>query len=269
MSTFDRWFATSPRRLLTAARAVLFCLPHAGGGASAFFGWAQALAPDVEALPVQLPGRERRIAEPVGIDPPAIAAAIASALEERGAPEYAFYGHSLGGWLAFEVIRELRALGVQPPARLYVGAAGPPDIGLSPELRGLTTAPDDEVARRLVELGGVSPDVFDYEELADLVLRLIRSDFGWLESYTYRPQPPLAVPIVAFAAAGDQIATEANMARWAAHTSAGLTVRQVIGGHLFAQDLRAELTAFIKADLISGAPSPRAAGGSVSQAGVA
>lgn len=251
MTGFERWFAASPRRLAKGAGAVLFGLPHAGSGASAFYGWAEALAPDVEILPVQLPGREWRIADPIVIDPPVIAAAIAGALEARGMPRYAFYGHSMGGWLAFEVIRELRTLGVALPARLYVGASRPPDAGLFPGLRGLASAPEPEMARRLLELGGIKPEVFDYQELVDVVLRVIRGDFGWLESYVYQPQTPLAVPIVAFAATGDQIASEADMAGWARHTTAGLTLRRVTGGHLFARELCAELTAFIGADLLS------------------
>lgn len=255
MSTSELWFATSPGGRAGNARAVLFCLPHAGGGATAFVGWAQALAPDVAALPVKLPGRESRLSEPSGIDPPVIASAIASALGARGMPTYAFYGHSLGGWLAFEVARELRALGMPPPARLYIGASRSPDLGLHPKLRGLATAPDGEVARRLVRLGGMTQEVFDHQELAELVLEVIRADFGWLERYTCRPQPPLAVPIVAFAAVGDQVASEADIAGWAGHTSAGLTVHRVVGDHLFAQQLRAELTDFIKADLLSGASS--------------
>src|SRR5258708_1184763 len=114
--------------------------------------------------------------------PPAVAAAVATALEARGTPDYAFSGHSLGGWLAFEVIRELRALGVPPPARLYVGAARPPDAGLSPDLRGLSKAPEGVIAERLLRLGGIQAEVFDYPELVDLVLRVIRADFGWLDA---------------------------------------------------------------------------------------
>jgi surfactin synthase thioesterase subunit len=251
MSTTDLWFANASGTA-SNARAVLFCLPHAGAGASAFHLWAQALAPDVEALPIHLPGRERRIGEPVVIEPPAIAAAVSSALQARRTPAYALYGHSLGGWLAFEVIRELRVLGVPPPARLYVGAARPPDVGLTPDLRGLSKAPDDVIAQRLLQMGGIRQEAFDHPELVDLVLRVIRADFDWLERYTCRDQPPLAVPIVAFAGAGDHVASAADMAGWARHTSAGLTVRRVPGGHLFAQDLRDELTAFIRTDLLSG-----------------
>lgn len=246
------WFGGNSATLASGARAVLFCLPHAGGAASVFYGWAQALAPDIQALPIQLPGRERRIAEPPEIDPIEIAAAVAAVLNARGRPAYAFYGHSLGGWLSFDVIRELRAKGLPPPVRLYVGAARPPDIGLPEELRGLANASPDEMSRRLVRLGGIPPEVFDFPELLDLALRILRADFGWLEGYSYRPEAPLDVPIVAFAAAGDQIANEADMAGWARHTNAGLTLRQVSAGHLFAQELRDQLTGFIKADLLAG-----------------
>lgn len=248
----ELWFGDGARGTVEDGRPVLFCLPHAGGGASAFGGWAQALAPDIEALPVALPGRERRIAEAARIEPPVIAAAIAVALRARGLPRYAFYGHSLGGWLAVEVIDELGALGVPSPVRLYVGAARPPDLGLSPELHGLSQASDDTIARRLTKLGGFQPEIFDYQELADLVMRVIRADFDWLERYVCRERPPLAVPIVAFAGTDDHVATAADMAGWARYTAGGLTIRQVPGGHLFAQERRAELTGFIKADLSSG-----------------
>ena len=39
----------------------MFCFPYAGGGASAYRGWAASLPNDVEVCPVQLPGRESRL----------------------------------------------------------------------------------------------------------------------------------------------------------------------------------------------------------------
>lgn len=238
-------------------RPVLFCLAHAGGGATVFNGWAEALAPEVEALAIQLPGRERRISEPLGIDPAEIATAVAAGLAARGMPGYGFYGHSLGGRLAFEVIRELRRSGGPMPARLYIGAARPPDVELPEELRGLPAATDDVIAKRLVRLGGIPPEVFDYPELLNLVIQVIRADFEWLDNYVYQPEPPLAVPIIGFVASNDQMATAPNMAGWVRHTSAGLTMRQVTANHLFVQDLRDQLTAFIRTDLLAAATASR------------
>ncbi|MEY9893890.1 surfactin synthase thioesterase subunit [Catenulispora sp. MAP12-49] len=42
----------------------LLCLPHAGGSASFFRAVSQALAPKVEVLAVQYPGRQDRRGEP-------------------------------------------------------------------------------------------------------------------------------------------------------------------------------------------------------------
>ena len=239
-------------------RAVLFCLPHAGAGAAAFRGWARALAPDVETLPIRLPGREGRFAEPPVIDPRAVAGAVASAIEVRGVVPYAIYGHSMGAWIAFEVVRELRRLGVPLPIRLYVGAARPPDSALTGPFDGLSLVTDAQLAERLIELGSTPPEVFAEPELGDLMLAVLRADFGWLDNYQYQPQSRLPVPVVAFAGSADQAAPAIEMAGWERHTSAGLRLHELAGGHLFLQDQHDQLIALIRADLI--ADSARAAG---------
>ena len=57
----ERWLAY--REVNPRARVRMFCFPYAGGGASAYRGWAAPLPPDVEVCPVQLPGREGRLRE--------------------------------------------------------------------------------------------------------------------------------------------------------------------------------------------------------------
>src|SRR5690242_16395324 len=42
----------------------LFCFSYAGGGASVFRSWGEALPSEVEVCAIQLPGREYRIGEP-------------------------------------------------------------------------------------------------------------------------------------------------------------------------------------------------------------
>ncbi len=93
---------------------MLFCLPSAGPAASAFRGWAAALGPEVDVQPV---------AEPPESDPAALAQALAARADPR---PYAIYGHSTGGRLGFEVVRELHRRGARLPLRLYVGGCRPP-----------------------------------------------------------------------------------------------------------------------------------------------
>ncbi|MFJ2032325.1 thioesterase II family protein [Streptosporangium sp. NPDC087985] len=241
-----RWFRC-PRPLPRAASR-LFCLPYAGAGAGVFHPWPAALAPGVEVLGVQLPGRENRIAEPAEVDLVELATAVADAAAEDGRP-YALYGHSLGARLAFEVARLLRRTGAPPPARLYVGAARAPHLGGSSTFDGLSHVSDDELVARIVAGGGVPEAVADEPELLELLLPTLRADFTWLDDYVYQPEPPLPVPITAFAGTRDLAVSMEQMAGWEQHTTAGFVLHRVDGGHFFLQDRLAELTALLAADL--------------------
>jgi surfactin synthase thioesterase subunit/phosphopantetheinyl transferase len=258
----ERWFAAPASR--TRAPAILFCLPYAGAGASAFHGWAAALGPDVDVRPVVLPGREGRIAEPPGFEVAELARVLAAAADRP----YAIYGHSMGGRLGFEVARELRRAGGPLPLRLYLGGCRPPDpvppgLGLAGHssgvsgtrvadpLAGLSRATEGELVARLRRLGGLPEEVVAEAELLELLLPAIRADLAWLDGYRYQPEPPLPVPIAAFAGADDPVATPFDMLAWAAHTTARFWLRTEPGDHFFLHRRRDRLAAVIRADLLA------------------
>ncbi|MFC3502068.1 thioesterase domain-containing protein [Micromonospora krabiensis] len=237
------WFVSAGAR--NAAPVQLFCLPYAGAGASAFRHWPDALGADVEVLPVQLPGRENRITE----DPRFRVADVARAIAGRATGPYAIYGHSMGGRVAFEVVRELRREGERLPLRLYVGGARAPHVTAPSLFDGLSTVDDDELLRRLGTGGGLPAEVLDHPELVELLLPLLRADFGRVDSYRYAPGEPLPVPVVAFAGRHDAAVTRAHSEAWRQHTAAGFTLREIDGGHFFLHDALPELAAAIRADL--------------------
>ncbi|WP_433256793.1 thioesterase II family protein [Streptosporangium sp. CA-135522] len=243
-----RWFRC-PRPLPHAALRLL-CLPYAGAGAGVFHPWPAALAPGVEVLGVQLPGRENRIVEPAEIDLAELADAVADAAVADGRP-YALYGHSLGARLAFEVTRLLRRTGAPLPARLYMGAARAPHLQGSDTFDGLSRVSDDELVARVVAGGGVPEAVAGEPELLELLLPTLRADFTWLDDYVYRSEPPLPVPITAFAGTLDRAVSVEQMAGWERHTTAGFVLHHVEGGHFFLQDRLDDLIALLSADLRS------------------
>ncbi|MBB5873237.1 surfactin synthase thioesterase subunit [Allocatelliglobosispora scoriae] len=226
------------------AEVILFCLPFAGGGASAFRSWRQAFPAAVDLQPIQLAGRETRIAEPLRIDAEEIAAAIARRIDRP----YAIYGHSMGARLGFEVIRALRALGSPMPLRFYVGAARPPDL-TEPIVR-IADRPDDGFVEGLEQLGGVPAGVMDVPELRELLLPMLRADFRWIDDYRYTPGEPLPVRIVGFGGLADASVPPDLMRGWAAHTSVGFQLRRTAGGHFFLHSEAPTVTALITTDLL-------------------
>ncbi|RVX39049.1 surfactin synthase thioesterase subunit [Nonomuraea polychroma] len=220
----------------------MFCLPYAGGGASAYTGLLRELA-HLTVVPVQLPGRESRIAEPPAFTIAEIADEVAPATDEP----YALYGHSMGARLAFEVVRELRRRGLRRPSRLYVGGAHPPDRRVP--LAASVDLPDDAFIDQLVRRSGALPELKHMPELRELMMPVLRSDFTWIKNYAFAPEPPIDSPIVAFTGLDDEEVGAAEMLGWARHTTAGFRLRTLRGGHLFVKDRPAELAALIAADL--------------------
>ncbi|MGN9786186.1 thioesterase II family protein [Nonomuraea sp. ZG12] len=226
----------------------MFCLPYAGGGASAYTGLLRELTdltdlPDLTVTPLQLPGRENRIAEPPAFTVQEIADEIAPATD---AP-YLLYGHSMGARLAFEVVRELRRRGLPGPRRLYVGGAHPPHRKVP--LAASADLPDDAFIDQLVRRSGALPELKHVPELRELLLPVLRADFAWIKNHRYAPEPPLDCPIVAFTGLDDGEVGAEDMLGWARHTTAGFRLRTLRGGHLFVKDRPAELAALVAADL--------------------
>ncbi|HKB40050.1 MAG TPA: alpha/beta fold hydrolase [Gemmataceae bacterium] len=171
-------------------RIRLFCFPHAGGGASVFRSWTTELAPDINVYPVQLPGREGHWREPpVSTLVPALSEALRPFLQ----PPYAFFGHSMGAFVAFELARQLRRENCQGPAALIVSAARAPQIpDPDPPVHMM---PAQQLLENLKRLDGIPQELLDHPDLVAVLLPPMRADLAMCETYEYRDEPPFTCPI--------------------------------------------------------------------------
>lgn len=247
----DLWFAWGEPGPHAAVR--LFCLPYAGGSAAVYRTLRDLAPAHVEVCPLELPGRGRRIGEAPATRAGALAARIAAGLRPYADRPFALFGHSMGGLLAFEVARALRRTGAPQPVRLFVSGAAAPDV---PRARpAVHLQSDDEVVAELRWLGGTPPEMLDDAELMQFMLPTLRADFAILETYAYRDEPPLDVPITVFGGTSDPLVPATGLHHWRRHTSAGSRLQLLPGEHFFVHTAAAQVMASVGAALPQ-APSP-------------
>jgi surfactin synthase thioesterase subunit len=222
----------------TAAPVRLFCFHHAGGAASVFTGWVGQLNPYAAVVPVQLPGRERRIREPRVLDMDELVTRLDRHLDAELRTPYALYGHSMGALIAFRLAERRAARGARGPLALLAGAASAPHQPSSAAV--LAEARDDELAAWMGEIGGLSPMMREHPQWLDMALRLTRDDLRLYASDTAAAAglvgEPLDCPIHVFAGDDDPVVPPTAADGWARHTRAGSLVHAVPGGHFFVRD---------------------------------
>src|SRR5215207_163972 len=108
------WFSAAQPNSRASVR--LFCFPYAGGDAQVYRAWSRHLPPSVEVLAARLPGRGPRIKEAPFRDLAPLIVAVASAVAPYLDRPFAFFGHSMGALISFELARLLRERGVCGPA---------------------------------------------------------------------------------------------------------------------------------------------------------
>ena len=230
----DRW--TVVPKPNPDPRVRLFCFPYAGGSAQTYRTWSDVLPPDIEVQAVQLPGREWRLKEEPYRSVFPLAKDLATVLEDRFATPFAFFGHSLGALVSFELARELRRQGWPQPERLFLSAHSAPH--LPKELPQIHEGSDEEFFAGLRRLDGTPDELIENEDLMRLVLPTLRADFEMAETYECPDEPPLDIPLSIMGGLADEVTGRPQLEPWAQYTTRECKVRMLPGGHFFVEESR-------------------------------
>jgi surfactin synthase thioesterase subunit/glycosyltransferase involved in cell wall biosynthesis len=228
----------------SAAPRRLFTFPHAGGGAAT--GPADALS-DCNVVRVRLPGRESRLAEAPFERMGALVTALAGAIESFLDRPFAFFGHSMGAAIAFELARELRRRGKPLPEILIASGAR------APQFRRHHVPPAPPAREAFVEelrrLQGIPAEVLDDPALMRAILPSLEADTALYRAYIYAEEAPLACPIRAYGGESDPNVRPDHLAAWAEQTTASFTLRLFPGGHFYLDNARPHFLAALAGDL--------------------
>lgn len=217
------------------ARARVLALPYAGASTAWLRTWSLALPSNVELLAATYPGRD--VDDPPLTQVSEVVERLSGALEpslfER---PYLVYGHSIGGLVAYELVRALLARGRPAPRALVVTGRQAPPTPL--RLPPVTHLPDPAFLQAMVErYAALPPAVLESPELLSMLLGWLRADLRLGETYRFVDGPPLPLPIHAYGGQDDANVRAADLAGWAALGSADSTVSRVPGGHFFVDDV--------------------------------
>ncbi len=227
----------------------LFCFPYAGSGAVVYRTWPNDLPPEIELCAVQLPGRENRFREAPMSELVEVVRTLAQALQARWDLPFAFFGHSLGGLLCYELAHFLRAEHGRAPARLFISARRAPHL---PEpLAPIHALRNDEfIAQVQQRYGGIPQAILQAPDLLNAMLPMLRADFALFENYVHERRAPLPCPLIAFGGEHDRIVERKVLEAWREHTSGSFTLHMLEGDHFFLRSAQASLTREISRQML-------------------
>jgi surfactin synthase thioesterase subunit len=221
----------------------LYCFPYAGSSASVYVRWKRRLPAWIDVVPVELPGRGRRIAEPLETSVSGVLDRIASDVRPEPGQPFALFGHSLGAILAFELARRLEQRAGLFPALVVVSGTRAPG---SRDLERYSAAQSDaELRAELQRLGGTPASVLANAELMELALPVLRADFCVAGGYAGGPHPTLRAPLVVLGGAADET-TRDKLAAWREHTHSEFALHVLPGGHFFIHESESDVLAILE-----------------------
>jgi surfactin synthase thioesterase subunit/glycosyltransferase involved in cell wall biosynthesis len=218
-----------------ACHSRLFCFPYAGAGTL----WCRGL----NACPVLLPGRETRLAETLLSDIGSLLAALEEAMTPLLSSPYAFFGHSMGAGIAFELAHALRRRGKRLPSALIVSSAKAPSLRIS-----LPEPSDSELIAQVERLGGAPPGAAWNPDWMQWVFPALRADTDLYRRYRPEKHKPLDIPIFAYYGDADPNLRPEDMQAWAHETSAPFKMRTFRGGHFYFSGEMGSLRAALEED---------------------
>jgi len=231
----------------------LFIFPHAGGSAQYYVPFAKTFTTDLKKTAVQYPGQRGKQDFASFTSLPALADEVCKMVspdQEGGVhgPPIFFFGHSMGGLLAFEVARRFEEAG-RPISALFVSAcAAPGRVGYEdiPET-------DDGLLAAVSTMTGASPEFMQNPEFAAAILPTLRG-LKAIANYNCPPEVTLSCPIHAFYGDDDEIATAAKVTPWSERTTAGFTAREFKGHHFYLNDHLSDLVPDVEQKIWSSCP---------------
>eukprot|EP01059_Diplonema_ambulator_P033842 TRINITY_DN7276_c0_g1_i1.p1 TRINITY_DN7276_c0_g1~~TRINITY_DN7276_c0_g1_i1.p1 ORF type:complete len:333 (+),score=119.05 TRINITY_DN7276_c0_g1_i1:285-1283(+) len=207
----DKWLHTLSTAAHQEAPFKLVVFPYAGGNPNEFNVTALTSV-KADLMVVNYPGRGRRRGEDNVTECKVLADEVAKAMQGVDQP-YAFVGYSMGGLVAYETAKEIRRMGKEGPACLFIVADEAPQ---TQKAFVRTDVSDEEFLSELQKLDLISSDILSNREMVDAILPPMKADMAVENNYVWEEAPDSALPcpIIGICGSDDKWVDKAKMAAW-------------------------------------------------------
>lgn len=230
-----------PRRDAQAART-LVCLGFCGGGSGSYLPWAEIMPPGVELASICYPGRDGRFLEDFAGDWDELAEDAVAAVRAAADLPYVLFGHSMGGWMAFDVAARLEERGGPVPEALVVSSANAPNRGLTPrDMFPSRQDTDEQLVHWMRTFGLLPAHVLDDPDLSEMAIDLMRADIRVRDTFHYREGAAVTVPLQVLTGDADEVIDADTAAQWRELAGGDFRHDELPGGHFYTPEIWADL----------------------------
>ncbi len=206
----------------------LFFFHFSGGNKFSLQSLAENLSEHIQPVFLELPGRGTRFNEPLLTDIYKIIDDIMEQIKDTFHNPYAFYGHSLGTYIAYLLTKKIIANEYPQPRHIFVSGNKGPSV--APKI--YHNLPDNIFINELKILGGCPADFFESNELIRLFLPVLRADFKAYEDFKYSVSQKFMIPMTVMNGS-DENYPHSDVMKWQDETNLPIDVSYFSGGHFF------------------------------------
>ncbi len=228
-----------------SAKVNLLCLPFAGGYAEYFLNWREHLPAHFRLCPIQLPGRSYLWKHPCYTDINQLLVAMLPQLRNfvEQSP-YIIFGHSMGGYIGYELCKFLMKLNLRLPELLVVSSLSAPKNWQFRKL--FSQVSEDEFVEFFLNLGGFHSEILRHKEFMKFQMGLLRSDVMLCDSCTYVEAGNFPFPIMAMGGLSDDYIKLQSIAGWKLETTNRFFSKIFDGNHFYLNNHLHEIFTLIK-----------------------
>lgn len=231
-------------------KITIYCLSYAGGSSLFYNDWKKDINPNIEIVPLEIPGRGIRYEETFFHSIAQIVEDLLNQIKGNLNRPYAIFGHSMGAILSYELAHLIKENCMNQPLHLFLSSYLPPDNRYE---TGLSSKLDDLALKdKIISMGGTSLDVINNNCLWDIFKRIILADFYVLENYHYQEYANnLDIDFTIIYGDSDSEIDKENLLKWSQYTTGKCSFIEFKGGHFYLFQHKLKLLKIISNTLLS------------------